>query len=167
MAALFSKLRLGRGKTTEADAPVVISTLADNKQDATTGLPDGVTAINDHDKPQLDLPSEDAQRGVQGVQAVTLTWSKKSLVTVFILYVVASFTDQSVFCLSNLLLAWQYVAALHGQCLAIFHPVQPDPVCHERLRVSLPIDRHQHCCKCHDSGSVHPFGQDAGRLGTS
>lgn len=34
-----------------------------------------------------DLPTENAQTGVQDVEAVTLTWSKPSLIAVFILYV--------------------------------------------------------------------------------
>lgn len=34
-----------------------------------------------------DLPTETAQAGVQDVEAVTLTWSKPSLIAVFILYV--------------------------------------------------------------------------------
>lgn len=34
---------------------------------------------------QAKVPAEDAQRGVQDVEAVTLTWSKRSLVAVFIL----------------------------------------------------------------------------------
>lgn len=34
-----------------------------------------------------DLPTENAQAGVQDVEAVTLTWSKPSLIAVFILYV--------------------------------------------------------------------------------
>ena len=33
------------------------------------------------------LPVQDAQRGVQDMEAITLTWSKQSLVAVFILYV--------------------------------------------------------------------------------
>ena len=39
------------------------------------------------DAPQKDQPSEDVQAGVQDVEAVTLTWTKTSLVAVFILYV--------------------------------------------------------------------------------
>lgn len=32
-----------------------------------------------------DVPTDDAQRGIQDVEAVTLTWSKPSLIAVFIL----------------------------------------------------------------------------------
>jgi hypothetical protein len=37
----------------------------------------------DEKKSDLDLPDENAQRGVQDVEAVALAWSKKSLITVF------------------------------------------------------------------------------------
>jgi hypothetical protein len=43
-------------------------------------------------KDAADLPTETAQAGVQDVEAVTLTWSKPSLIAVFILYV-ESITD--------------------------------------------------------------------------
>jgi hypothetical protein len=37
--------------------------------------------------PTTELPSEELQRGVKDVEAVTLSWSKKTLVAVFIKYV--------------------------------------------------------------------------------
>lgn len=37
--------------------------------------------------PSPELPTSDAQRGVQDVEAVTLTWSKQSLILLFILCV--------------------------------------------------------------------------------
>jgi len=33
-----------------------------------------------------DLPNEEAQRGVRMVEAVTLTWSKRALIAIFIKY---------------------------------------------------------------------------------
>lgn len=42
------------------------------------------------DKDVEALPSRDAQRGVQNIQAVTLAWTKKSLAALLILYVHAS-----------------------------------------------------------------------------
>lgn len=38
---------------------------------------------------QPELPGEDLQRGVQDVEAVTLSWSKASLIAVFLKYVVS------------------------------------------------------------------------------
>lgn len=43
-----------------------------------------VPSVNDQSQP--DQPSADAQRGVQDVEAVTLTWSKPTLIAVFIKY---------------------------------------------------------------------------------
>lgn len=36
--------------------------------------------------PVNDRPNEDAQRGVRMVEAITLTWSKRSLIAIFIKY---------------------------------------------------------------------------------
>ena len=49
--------------------------------------PNAISTI-DSELAQKDLlPTEDAQRGVQKIEAVTLAWSKKSLATVLILYI--------------------------------------------------------------------------------
>lgn len=40
---------------------------------------------------QEELPGEDLQRGVQDVEAVTLSWSKASLIAVFAKYVLCPF----------------------------------------------------------------------------
>ena len=58
--------------TTMGNATDVIS------PDTNTGEPQVEEPVKDI------LPSEDAQRGVQQVEAVTLTWSKPSLIAVFI-----------------------------------------------------------------------------------
>ena len=59
-----------------------------------------ITAVNekgaeggpdDNDlKQEMELPDLDAQRGVQKVEAVTLSWNKKSLACLLILYVFMS-----------------------------------------------------------------------------
>lgn len=41
--------------------------------------------VNDDLKPDMELPDLDAQRGVQTVEAVTMTWSRNSLIGVFAL----------------------------------------------------------------------------------
>ncbi|EXJ86882.1 hypothetical protein A1O3_03836 [Capronia epimyces CBS 606.96] len=63
--------------------------------------PDNITAGGDGQevgsgsvhKLSLDQPADDAQRGVQMVEAVTLTWSKQSLVCVFILMFLLYFVN--------------------------------------------------------------------------
>ncbi|KAH6896821.1 major facilitator superfamily domain-containing protein [Thelonectria olida] len=59
----------------------------DEKTDPMTDAA-AVNSGSDH-----DLPTEDAQRGVQDVEAVTLTWSKKSLVLVFALMFLLYFVN--------------------------------------------------------------------------
>lgn len=68
-----------RRKTAEGDEmpPVTVTASADAKDQERGDFPDDV---ND-----AAAPTEDAQRGVQTAEAVTLTWTKKSLVAVFIL----------------------------------------------------------------------------------
>lgn len=90
MAGL-SKFRPGfRHKTTEDDIasaqPAKLDTIATEKKAPVT------TSEENHDTHEIiaealsKLPIQDAQRGVQDVEAVTLTWSKQSLIAVFILY---------------------------------------------------------------------------------
>lgn len=50
-----------------------------------TATPDIEPAVEQNDKDLV--PTENAQRGVQEVEAVTLTWTKPYLILVFILYV--------------------------------------------------------------------------------
>jgi hypothetical protein len=63
----------------------------DNKTPAITGTQDTISPSNVNEdpiseQPEKDtLPAEHAQRGVQQVEAVTLTWSKPYLIAVFIL----------------------------------------------------------------------------------
>lgn len=56
-------------------------TQADNK---TVQVTQDATGSNDTDRAQPETLNEDDQRGVQGVEAVTLTWTKASLVAVFL-----------------------------------------------------------------------------------
>ncbi|PQE22523.1 Siderophore iron transporter mirB protein [Rutstroemia sp. NJR-2017a BVV2] len=82
-----------RRTTTENEGPAVHMTELpnDNKTPAITGTQDTISPSNINEdtiseQPEKDiLPAEDAQRGVQQVEAVTLTWSKPYLIAVFIL----------------------------------------------------------------------------------
>lgn len=44
----------------------------------------------DGEKPAEELPTGDAQDGVKAIEAITLSWSKGSLVAVYVWYVVAA-----------------------------------------------------------------------------
>lgn len=83
----FSKLRprFLRQAVEEPDStlPTTDVALGEDKTAAATSSTQDPASLNK----DPELPTEDAQRGVQQVEAVTLTWSKKSLVAVFILYV--------------------------------------------------------------------------------
>ena len=47
----------------------------------------GPVSTADDEKPEPELPSEDAQQGVHDVEAVTLSWSRGTLIAVFLKYV--------------------------------------------------------------------------------
>ncbi|KAK6076258.1 MFS siderophore iron [Seiridium cupressi] len=57
--------------------------IAENK---TTDTTDGAinTAEPEIEKPELELPNPETQRGVQDVEAVTLSWSRNALIAVFV-----------------------------------------------------------------------------------
>lgn len=87
--AAFSKFRANLQRNTaeaESDAGHAPAP-TNNGDDLHEVAPAGVLVVNDDDlKVNFEeLISEDAQRGVQNVEAVTLTWSRGSLVAVFIL----------------------------------------------------------------------------------
>lgn len=75
---------VSRGPTADSTSP------EDNKMPLATD--DAVPNDSDESASQPDaLPTEHAQAGVQEVEGVTLTWSKKSLIAVFIKYVAFGF----------------------------------------------------------------------------
>ncbi|TGJ88108.1 hypothetical protein E0Z10_g696 [Xylaria hypoxylon] len=57
--------------------------------------PEQPEQFNDPEKPELERPDENLQRGVQDIEALTLSWSKRALIAVFIniwaLYLVNAF----------------------------------------------------------------------------
>ncbi|CAM1507631.1 Fc.00g072720.m01.CDS01 [Cosmosporella sp. VM-42] len=79
--AVFDKIQIAlRRKTKEADdnAPITVTTAADNKDQEL-----GRGPLEEETKDEQ--PSEDVQHGVKTAEAVTLTWTKNSLIAVFIL----------------------------------------------------------------------------------
>ena len=83
---MFPKLRdaLRRTTTDNTEKSVAVNTLEVNEKNPVT---DDTTADNSDGALQPELPGEELQRGVQEVEAVTLTWSKTMLVAVFFKYV--------------------------------------------------------------------------------
>lgn len=75
-----------RRATDESITPVAVAETQPSKTDAS---PESGVQLQATDvKPEDERPTENTQRGVQGVEAVTLTWSKRTLIAVFIKYVV-------------------------------------------------------------------------------
>lgn len=76
-----------RTTTDDTINQVAMAPAEENKTDP-TNVESGPTSKEAGDL-QAELPGEDLQRGVQDVEAVTLSWSKASLIAVFIKYVVS------------------------------------------------------------------------------
>lgn len=92
--AVFSRFRAAvrRASTEDVDVSASKKEIELDALDA-----ESVTPTKDkNEPPQMELPSEDVQRGVQEVEAVTLTWSRATLIAVFIKYVLLYLPLQSV-----------------------------------------------------------------------
>ena len=61
---------------------VVEPTIDEEKKEAATAA-----VVNGSEESQTERPNDDLQRGVEQVEAVTLSWSKASLIFVFLKYV--------------------------------------------------------------------------------
>lgn len=96
--ALYPKIRsvFGRRATDDGVDSVPVSTVVDEKRDADRQDPIIEGNEKNSEDPAIgttgtdgnvELPTEDAQRGVHDVEAVTLTWTKTTLVAVFLKYV--------------------------------------------------------------------------------
>lgn len=81
----FPKFRPGfrRASTENPSNEDAITAAPENDDTPAAAKGDDNAAENDPEKRSLELPTEDAQRGVQHVEAVALTWSKKWLAAVF------------------------------------------------------------------------------------
>jgi hypothetical protein len=63
------------------------STIHNSKGQANPDGQDDLTLSHTNSEPYEHMPDENAQRGVQDVEAVALTWSKGYLIAVFVKYV--------------------------------------------------------------------------------
>lgn len=85
--ASSSKFRPGFGRTTTDDA-IKLATINTKEQTDQEAIEEqnteNVTENPADDLSKPDLPTQGLQRGVQDVESVTRTWSKKALVAVFL-----------------------------------------------------------------------------------
>lgn len=86
---IFAKLRPAFRRTTTddvAESSIGMAPVEDNKgnevvTDTTVASRSSETPRSE--LPETDLPTEDAQEGVKAVEAVTLAWTKTTLIMVF------------------------------------------------------------------------------------
>lgn len=79
----MARFRFRRAHEATAQEVAADTLVNDEKHDPTSDA----AAVTNESGSEPDVVTEDAQRGVQKVEAVALTWSKKSLVLIFTLYV--------------------------------------------------------------------------------
>jgi hypothetical protein len=66
------------------DSKIVLVAMEADGKNAAAIVTNCAVARNDNGEPQMKFPNENVQRGVQDVEAVTLTWSKVTLIAIFL-----------------------------------------------------------------------------------
>jgi hypothetical protein len=130
MASLLKALRL-RPAEEKGRNPAVADVDVEGDRTEKDRAVDDAAVVDSADS---DRPGEDLQRGVQEVEAVTLAWSKATLIGVFFKYVVPPSPsgrrqDQWL----TLAARFQHLAALPRQRFSVRDPRQLAPLRHERL----------------------------------
>lgn len=86
--AVSSILRAIRGSPSEKNTPATTADIERERAEK-DGATDDAAAVDSYED---ERPGEDLQRGVQQVEAVTLSWSKGTLIAVFLKYVAGCHT---------------------------------------------------------------------------
>ena len=84
MPALLHRLQTALGKKSADDGAVAPPASNGVNDEEKKNIPvDDVAAVNGSDGSQDETATEDQQRGVSDVEAVTQTWSKGTLIAIF------------------------------------------------------------------------------------
>lgn len=130
--AVINRIRAFRRHATEETAPVVTNTTEDTKTGSVVAdaVPGEKTSGEEEHGPEL--PSEEVQQGVKNIEATTLTWTKGTLIAVFIKFVPIlhcrsmAFNSRS----SLTLFLSQHLVPILRQCLPIFGLLDLGSLCH-------------------------------------
>ena len=146
---------------TPVDDPIALQVRADDKE-AGHAPSDDVTGKENA------RPAEDAQAGVQKIEAVTLAWGKGSMLMVLILYVSLPSLHYSVLVeqLAHVAPFQQYLASHIGEQPQNFRRLQPKRVCNKLFRRSFAFNRHRDSGIFIDRSSVYPYGESSRSLGS-
>lgn len=157
----FHRIVGNKSAETEAisvDDPIALQARADDKEA-------GHAPINDITGKEEARPAEDAQAGVQKIEAVTLAWGKGSMLMVLILYVSLPSLHYLILA-AHVALFQQYLATHTSEQSQDFGGLQPKRLCDKLFRESFTFDRHQYRGIFHDRRSVYSYGEGAGPLGS-
>jgi hypothetical protein len=141
--------------------PIALQVRADDKEAGHAPI-DDVTGKKDA------RPAEDAQVGVQKIEAVTLAWGKGSMLMVLILYASLPSLHYSVLAdqLAHVTLFQQYLASHIGEQSQDFGRLQPKRLCDKLFRGSFAFDHHRDSGIFNDRRSVYPYGEGSRSLGS-
>lgn len=147
-------------EATSRDDPIALQARAGDKEA-------GHAPIDDMTGKEDARPAEDAQAGVQKIEAVTLAWGKGSMLMVLILYVSLPSLYIYYFILAaHVAIFQQYLATHTGEQSQDFGGLQPKRLCDKLFRGSFAFDRHWYRGIFHDRRSVYSYGEGAGPLGS-
>lgn len=140
-------------EVTSVDDPITLQVRADDKEA-------GHAPIDDLTGKEEARPAEDAQAGVQKIEAVTLAWGKGSMLMVLILYVSLPSLHYLVLAdqLAHVALFQQYLASHTGEQSQDFRRLQPKRLCDKLFRGSFAFDRHRYRGIFNDRRSVYSYG---------
>lgn len=123
MSKFLAALRLTKIEETNPSPTVDVTAIEENKHNPAT---DGDTATNGNDA-HSQCPDDDLQHGVHDAEAVTLTWSKRSLIAVFCKYaIVCDWEDPYL-----TIILVQHMAFILRVCIPELYPEQPDSQSHQ------------------------------------
>lgn len=87
---VINRFRAFRRGSTEETVPAVTNTTEEPKIDSVVDSTVPVSHASQEKQSDPERPSSDVQRGVKNIEATTLTWTKGTLIAVFIKFVLPS-----------------------------------------------------------------------------
>jgi hypothetical protein len=110
------------------------------------------------------VEEQDQQDGVRVAEAITASWSKSSLITVYAWQVLL--LKDSNFHFSNIFQKIQHVAFVFCQCTPIELDFEPFGIHHQRILGAFPAYSDQCCHQCYECGMLNAHRQSLKYLGS-
>lgn len=130
--AVINRIRAFRRHATEETAPAVTNMTEDTKTGSVVADAIPGEKTSGEDQHAQELPSEEVQQGVKNIEATTLTWTKGTLIAVFIKFVPVLYCrSMALTSRSSLTLSLsQHLVPILRQCFPIFGLLDSGPLCY-------------------------------------